>query len=189
MAWQTLRHTGKTFAAKDRLPGDSPLCRHRVCPRFIRYGDASRRIAGEYRHTFRHGGCSPPRFSFLPPDRARQFHHRLAASRAGIPPERFFPDGNRCGSSFICLRPVLHSGRVYAPKRPGRTFRVFPEPAGFQANAPFHLFRPGQRPLVATKDKSPFFIPSMKRHAPGKDTFPYTDGMAFPKTGQYKEIV
>ncbi|WAV90061.1 hypothetical protein NB647_04520 [Oxalobacter aliiformigenes] len=29
MAWQTLRHTGKTFAAKDRLPGDSPLRRHR----------------------------------------------------------------------------------------------------------------------------------------------------------------
>lgn len=72
--------------------------------------------------TFRHGGCSPPRFSFLPPDRARQFHHRLAASRAGIPPERFFPTGT--GAVFFYLPPARSPFRpgVRAESGPGGLF-------------------------------------------------------------------
>ena len=130
----------KNLRGKRPSPGRFTSPPAQGCPRFIRYG-ALRGVSRVNTNTFRHGGCSPYRFLFLlPPDRARPFHHRLAASRTGISRPiclNVFLDGNRYGSPFVCLRPVL---------RPGQTFRVFPELAGFQANAPFHLFRPGQRP-------------------------------------------
>ena len=159
--WQTLRHTGKTFAAKDRLPGDSPLRRHRDTR--VSSDTAMRRgVSRVNTDTFRHGGCSPHRFSLLPPDRARPFHHRLAASRTGI-------SRPICLNVFPGREPVRFSFCLPPARSPSRAdFSRFPGTGRFSGKRPIPSFsaRTTTTHLWRQKTDLRFFIPSMKRHAP-----------------------
>ena len=135
------------------------------CPRFTPIRRAPRRIAGEIQtHS---GTVDVPRIAFYScrltepdslevPSLPCRKQNRYFASHL---PERF----SRTGTGTVLL--LSASGPFCF--RPGRTFRVFPGPPGFQANSPFHLFRPDNgHPLVATKTDLRFFYPLHERHAP-----------------------
>ena len=151
----------KNLRGKRPSPGRFTSPPAQGCPRFIRYG-ALRGVSRVNTNTFRHGGCSPYRFLFLPPDRARPFHHRLAASRTGI-------SRPICLNVFPGREPVRFSFCLPPARSPSRAdFSRFPGTGRFSGKRPIPSFSARTTATHWWRQKTDlrFFIPSMKRHAP-----------------------
>ena len=151
----------KNLRGKRPSPGRFTSPPAQGCPRFIRYG-ALRGVSRVNTNTFRHGGCSPYRFLFLPPDRARPFHHCLAASRTGI-------SRPICLNVFPGREPVRFSFCLPPARSPSRAdFSRFPGTGRFSGKRPIPSFpaRTTATHLWQQKTDLRFFIPSMNRHAP-----------------------
>ena len=166
----------KNLRGKRPSPGRFTSPPAQGCPRFIRYG-ALRGVSRVNTDTFLHGGCSPYRFSLLPPDRARPFHHRLAASRTGISRPiclNVFPGREPVRFSF-CLPPARSPFRPGCTRRnvPGRLFAFSRNRPVFRQTPHSIFFGPDNgHPLVATKDRSPFFYPLHETACSVKGHFP-----------------